>query len=135
MREIKFRWWYVNNTFPEKSYMDYNPEYVAFWETEQVVFHNIKNEYHSIMQYCWLKDKNWVEIYESDLIRINYLKDKIYIVKWDNNMAAFQIENLEDKIDADFFNWQTLTGLQTWENGNCEVIWNIYENLELLTNK
>ena len=69
---------------------------------------------YELMQYTWLKDKNWKEIYEGDIVE-KTLED------W--------IPNLTEEIIWKNWGFYPLT-LYALE---CEIIWNIYENPELLT--
>lgn len=64
-------------------------------------------------QYTWLKDKNWVEVYEFDIIqRENWLLDMVEY--WNNWFYLNDIFKTR-------FEWDEV-----------EVIWNIYQNPELL---
>lgn len=130
MREIKFRAYSVDGEDTRMDFFDLTEDGLNVpWIAKNC----------EIMQYTGLKDKNGKEIYEGDLLSHN---DKVYEVKWDGFMAAFQSENIEDKVDADFFNWGNVPSLTTsgipghfrsdMLDANCEVIGNIYENPELL---
>ena len=127
-REIKFRAWdneyklmlypkayYVSqwefNTqeIKDKAWLDYN-----IWE----LYNPESNEYVSIlnykqatMQYTWLKDKNWNEIYEWDIL--DYTNAQIIIsIRWDYTWARRKFD----------FNIAK----------NSIIIWNIYENPDLI---
>lgn len=147
MREIKFRAWDKLKTTiisPEDiTDIDFGAGWFSYYDDFGI---NDENYFYSpagdsrftLMQYAGLKDKNGVDIFEGDVLL--HLGNR-YIVKWDNHMAAFQSENVKDKIDADFFNWGSVPSLQTQGvpdltggrfKGNCEVIGNIYENKDLL---
>lgn len=69
------------------------------------------NEY-SIMQYTGLKDKNGKEIYEGDLLKVNDV-NTVMEVKWYDDSAGFNLAYLN--------------------KNTCEVIGNIHENPELIT--
>ena len=113
-REIKFRAWDIklqiifNNRETMQSML-----WVWSWKA-----HNLfKNENVMIMQYTWLKDKEWVEIYEWDIVECRHWIDKINFINWCFVWSSkWKSEELIDIIYE------------------CEVIWNIYENKELLTN-
>jgi hypothetical protein len=76
-----------------------------------------------LMQYTGLKDKNGVEIYEGDILRVDWRDSRYPVhnigpVEWDEDGACWQLgEGGSPKIDAKY---------------NMEVIGNIYENPELL---
>lgn len=126
MREIKFRFW---SNHLQKFVVPYDSIFIGA----------LKDSDMNPMQYTGLKDKNGAEIYEGDILSH---RDSHFLVKWDDIMAAFQVERVGDKVDSDFFNWGNVPSLETkgvpqhWNpkmtDGNCEVIGNIYENPELL---
>ena len=77
-----------------------------------------------LMQYTGLKDKNKKEIYEGDIVKIG--NDLIEEVKW------IEIGNwMGDKQPmVGFISHGTI-----YKNSPVEIIGNVYENAELLTNK
>lgn len=94
-----------------------------------------------LMQWTGLNDRLGKEIYEGDIL-LHF--DKKYIVEWSEEMAAFQSRNPKDDVDVDFFNWGNIPSLETKgvklmfdgrDEGNCEIIGNIYENPGLLVDK
>jgi hypothetical protein len=109
MREIKFRVWIeeLNN----KSWMNY---------CELKSFNDI-NWSKNIMQYTWLKDKNWKEIYEWDIMKSCY---------WDLTTIIFNDENWRFEWNKSF--WCSHKDMKDLLRYGWEIIWNIYENPELL---
>ena len=108
MREIKFRAW--NN----------NPWFM----TSIVTLVDVYNwfawlNWKEIMQYTWLKDKNGKDIYEGDIIWWSYFCEQDKIIE--NSVVTFEdwMFLCNDDIRPDFV--------------QREIIWNIYENPNLLT--
>lgn len=115
MREIKFRVWdNIRNVIRPKTALAFNKEGALLFD------------YETLMQYTGLKDKNDVEIYESDIIKAIWSKD------CDEYIAN------EEWIGDIFFNYGSFDINGEWcvslncFNGTLEVIGNIYENPELL---
>lgn len=139
MREIKFRAWDKENqhmAYSDKHEWDYsfsfdgksgnltcaiNCCYCDTFGDE----HDDWVELDNIMEYAGFKDKHNKEVYEGDIVKHDFGADKIgvqlAVVKYSNKYASFLIEPID--------NWMFC------DKADCEVIGNIYENADLLTNE
>lgn len=79
-----------------------------------------------IMQFTGLKDKNNVQIYEGDILGFGQ-KTKVE-VKFTNGAFTIWDEPLGFDFDSE-------SGIYQYDFKYCEVLGNIYENPELLTDK
>lgn len=87
-----------------------------------------KDDY-NIMQFTGLKDDNGKEIFEGDILRLNYGgDDEIDRVTWcgGEGYPAFDLAKNEMETNA-------LAYLKQSGEGQCEVIGNIWENPELIS--
>lgn len=137
-REIKFRgksirsdeWCYGNLSIyeDERDITGYDifGEGICDWKDETV-------DSDTIGQYTGLKDINGKEIYEGDIIKgLDSTKnDILHVVKWDDQTASFEAYLIPfDK----YLHKGPLS--QNWlDFFDKEVIGNIYDNPELLTEK
>lgn len=124
MREIKFRWKIISGerVYWLPAYTEHrrvacwdvwwfisNPAWVAF--AYQIISS-------TLWQYAWLKDKNWKEIYGSDLIKYEW-NSRIREVYRDENKLQFRIKcywQVSDTTCDYSMEWLTM-----------EVVGNIYE--------
>lgn len=117
MREIKFRAWDKLNKEM------FNVEIIDFQEKklyeDTVSYRNFKNI--ELMQYTGLKDKNGKEIYEGDILS-NRNDEKLYKVIFED--GSFRVEF---KGDFEEYSFDLIDVVAQ----GCEVVGNIYENLEL----
>lgn len=114
-REIKFRAW--NNVSKSMS-KPFTFEEIRDEESEAnyTVFDNI-------MQYTWLKDKNWVEVYEGDIL--NCTAPKPYHTDSKTSYVVFKQREARFELQKD-------ACLPIGRYTEIEVIWNIFENQEIL---
>ena len=117
MREIKFKFLMENGEITDTYYLKELIDSDSYINIECEYSSKIKQE----LQYTGLKDKNGVEIYEGDIIKVN---GNLYEV-WHSGLAF----GLIDK-NKDFFEY--MCQLCDMNGKVYEVIGNIYENPELL---
>ena len=121
MREIKFRAWDTDSNVWIGNVKDWEARYLNDKDTDNI-----------LMQYTGLKDKNGVEIYEGDIVRVQYYnnynapkniqhkQESIEEVRYDEEMVTFRFGNI-----FPFHLWNdTLKDI--------EIIGNIYENKDML---
>lgn len=102
-REIKFR--YFNH---------WTMEFYSYEDNSMWALHEIA-DYYNLMQYTWLKDKEWKYIYEWDIVT--------YPNKTIEKFWKYVVKNL-----LDF--WYFILHYNLIKE--LEVIWNVFENPELL---
>ena len=114
MREIKFKFWDTDNK--EMSEVCKLGDDLRW----------LHSDMHIPLQYTGLKDKNWAEIYEGDIVRATYPEENMSCVAevvWDSWGAKFQLYDYESMWDM----WQD-EGVS-----ELEIIGNIYEENKIIT--
>ena len=117
MRQLKFKFWDKSKNEFVKNLM--------IKESGGVASSNPEN--YDILQFTGLLDKQGVEIYEGDIVKIGLnrsrFKDDIATIKYKKNYAAFRICSVDFECeDSESFPIQY----------RIEVIGNIHENADLL---
>lgn len=122
MREIKFRFW--DNL--KKSWRFWIWENLKTMMCFDAVSYEMEDSKRfEINQYTGLKDKNWVEIYENDIVDWKQSEPSNYEIQFIEWWFCLTRPELE---------WYTTDISSVYPSYWCqiEVIWNIYENPELL---
>ena len=123
-REIKFRMWHKKSKkmFDVES-INFKDRSLNMWNSEMYTLSTFSLDDVVLMQYTELHDKNGKEIYEGDIIKVDYnVQIYIFEVKYNKKEACFRMY-YEDLSFMDF---------DIDDEGLYEVIGNIYDNPELL---
>jgi O-glycosyl hydrolase len=130
MKPIKLRAWDWNKMlYPCKEYGVFwreNNMCVILqpdWKLIDIMFERMEEKKWELMQYTWLKDKNWKEVYEWDIMKWTSTEwsEEIFVIEWDDKNAKF--------IDKCICHWY----IGDMNTSDIETVWNIYENPELLS--
>jgi uncharacterized phage protein (TIGR01671 family) len=125
MRVIKFRIFDIE----ENEMLYHDPELCSDFNVFTGEWCSYELPHLILMQYTGLKDKNGVEIYENDILRVTDDADEvdkldsdtgIGVVEWLNKWCFWNVSGIENGLG------------DLNESGYLEVIGNIYQNPELL---
>ena len=144
-REIKFRAWdKCNHTFLSMPLVgiDFENDCINTYEIVQISdteYKQVQNTCYTydLMQYTGLKDKNGVEIYESDVVKAWHSKDEPHMYEIYFGGGSFNLEdirNADENFGENGEEYFLYHGDVISETRWIEVIGNIYENPELLEN-
>lgn len=129
MREIKFRAWGID-TFPIKKEKvmafftlkdvieDADRCFITGYRHDDLIIMDYDNA--EIMQFTGLLDKNGKEIYENDVVRVDW------------NDERYSPHNVQVIWNEEDLCWEIEGGCLTKDNHHFEIIGNIYENESLL---
>lgn len=131
-REIKFR--VYDYDMKKMRYLNKEHDFICFDGKGNGYYHNMQTGlgewFSELMQYTGFKDKNGVEIYEGDIIRLDDEYRKL-ISSLDENLCGRDC--LVDFRDGSFmfgrnrYNPNVLDSYLWLSSEHCEVIGNIYE--------
>jgi uncharacterized phage protein (TIGR01671 family) len=129
MREIKFRAWDLDNKemWSHRQIEESDTDGIVCWGH---LFEDAQKEGFVLMQYTGLKDKNGVEIYEGDVVKIRKqghidYYEVVATVIWSETKAAFHALGTSCDHLGDFV-------FDIFGRNCSEVVGNIHENPELL---
>lgn len=126
MREIKFRALYAGVWYYFSLDDIMSLIYVDSLKSDEYGFYKGKHK----TQFTGLKDKNGVEIYEGDIVKCGYGYGEVIF-----HVGCFMVQWIEDK-GADMEFLFSRNGRRARDNyDEFEIIGNIYQHPELITNK
>ena len=147
MKTLKFRVWEVKEKrmlLPyEDIYIHQNGKVYLFMGSAGINSIWNKSDDFIIMQFTGLKDKNGIDIFEGDIVKIIWdiekwskrINPEIFEVKWDGYDDGEYVCNVECWMIGDNSLSDLLTYTDSFSHPKCvsvEVIGNIFENKDLL---
>jgi hypothetical protein len=130
MREFKFRFWFDSWFYGKHMNYRSSEENKHDINIETYLSHN-----ENTMQYTWIKDRNWKEIYEWDILEwLCWVLFEVYYEFWDKYMSWiwFDLRVIKEHDKEPCIDTSDMKTARTIRQ-RCKIIWNIYENPELLS--
>jgi hypothetical protein len=120
--EIKFKVYSkIDKKFLENLHFIDNNWDLGFTEFWWKIIRYENQDNYKILFSTWLKDKNWVRSFEWDIVEFIYNFNTYIWIIWNNKYFHSCIFVWEKEYHID--------NMKRWE-----IIWNIYENPNLITN-
>jgi len=130
-RDLKFRAWSkkTKKMYNEVIHVNLNSS-ECVWATvkrfcpieAKTINYSIQPKDCELMQYIGLKDKNGIEIYEGDILKSFYHRDK----------TGYDIKHTQETVELEINSYCGRIGFEILFPENSEIIGNIYENKNLL---
>ena len=125
MREIKFRGKAVNGSGWVYGMPNYQMTHI-FNDSQVDSVDNYEVIPETIGQFVGLKDKNGIEIYEGDILLLRDYPISHHRIYYDSDLCCFSDYRIEDgDCNTNYYGFDFVK--------DCEVIDNIHDNPELLT--
>ncbi len=125
MKDLEFRAWLKDRMVKVEGF-DFEYKYIEYKECDDDDYVDYANFYEiELMQYTGLKDKNGVKIFEGDIVKVDYLQEKIFEIIFVN--GGFKLKAKDCSTEYDY----SITSTMIEENA-IEIIGNVWENPKLL---
>lgn len=125
MREIKVKVYVKDDLHsPDQTHFIDIKWWITEWESRIL-------QEHKSVQYLWLQDKEWKMIFEWDIIEFMF---STFLPTWEDQDFKKWFIKFENQAFIFESQWDeyTLCNLCFDSESDIEIIWNIYENPELL---